>query len=755
MDFKSHLDTIIEVLARLRSAGLTVNSEKVQICLSETKVLGHIISSAGVRPDPDKVAAMANYPRPRTVKDVRKFLGLTSWYRRFIKGYAHVVRPLNRLLELTHKWKWEEDCETAFNLLKQLITSSPIMAAPDFSKPFVVQTDASATGLGAMLFQESDVGKVIIQYASRSLSKTEQKYSTVERECLAILWAVEKFRPYVEGSKFKVVSDQRSLQWLKTARDPTGRLTRWSLRLQPYDFQIEYQTGKSNVVADALSRLPVSSQEIVSAIVQEVEVPDLQSISQAQQGDPCLGIVRDFLQQGTPFPNTRLGGVARRMVSRCQIRDDVLYRVFPTEKEGEVYRILLPFALRKKVIVCFHASLVGGHLGAFKTLSRIKQSYTWAGMTKDVSSYVRTCHKCQLHKSETVPPRGFMLYPKQLPQPWDTLAIDLAGPYPKSKSGNTFLLIIVDYLTKWPELFAIKRATSQAVATCLVKEVFPRFGIPRTIVSDNGRQFVANIFKTMCGMLGIRRKNTSFYHPQPNIAERNIKTIRSMITTSIRDSHREWDQNLPYLAMGLRSAVSESTGFSPAQLMFGRDIRLPSDPEIGTRSPVQPDPASWAVVVTRRVRDAISLAHTSIKAQRDKQKPIYDSKHRDVAFVEGELVLRRSHWLSDKEAHFMSKLAPRWQGPFRIFQVCSPVTYKLKDLTTGRVMKGTFHINELKPYVLEESEQLTVPTNNIVQDDIVASDSDDDVRQSNVRQLRPRGETQAVLRQAVAELKRR
>jgi hypothetical protein len=272
-------------------------------------------------------------------------------------------------------------------------------------------------------------------------------------------------------------------------------------------------------------------------------------------------------------------------------------------------------------------------------------------------------------------------------------------------------------------------------------------------VSDNGRQFVANIFKTMCSMFGIHRKNTSFYHPQPNIAERNIKTIRTMITTGIRDSHREWDQNLPFLAMGLRSAVSQSTGFSPAQLMFGRDMRLPSDPEIGVVAEGEVDQKAWAVVVARRVREAIASAHQNIKAQQDKQKPIYDKRHRDVGFVEGELVLRRAHWLSDKDAHFMSKLAPRWQGPFRIVQVCSPVTYKLKDLLTGRILKGTFHINELKSYVEGDGQELTVPSN--TRNVVLSDESDiDDVCLPVVRQLRPRGQTQAVLHQALTDLKR-
>jgi hypothetical protein len=239
-DFDSHVRTVREVLSRLQKANLTVNSNKVQICLSETNVLGHIISQSGIRPDPVKIDVVTNYPRPRTVKQVRQFLGLSSWYRRFIRGYAQIAEPLNRLLDKGGRLAWTEACDAAFKKLKELVTSSPVMAAPDFSLPFVIQTDASAVGVGAVLLQEKDGKYVTIMYASRALSKQERKYSAVERECLAIVWAIEKMRPYVECSTFKVMTDQKSLQWLKTARDPTGRLTRWAMRLQHFDFSVVY-----------------------------------------------------------------------------------------------------------------------------------------------------------------------------------------------------------------------------------------------------------------------------------------------------------------------------------------------------------------------------------------------------------------------------------------------------------------------------------------------------------------------------------
>jgi len=286
-----------------------------------------------------------------------------------------------------------------------------------------------------------------------------------------------------------------------------------------------------------------------------------------------------------------------------------------------------------------------------------------------------------------------------------------------------------------------------------VKEVFPRFGIPKTIISDNGKQFVSGIFRTMCGMFGIKRKNTSYYHPQPNLAERTIKTIRTMITTSIKESHREWDQNLPYIAMAIRSAVSMSTGYSPAFLTLGRELRLPCDPDAMEAEEVaEPDTVVWATTLTKRVREAISNAQQNIKAQADRQKKYYDAKRRDLSFSKGDLVWKRTHWLSDKDAGFMKKLAPRWQGPFLIHEVCSPVTMKLREVYVDKVLPGTYHVQELKPCI-READRSDVESDSEGSESVVETDEDNvNVSNSSERVLRPRGKTQKKLQDALLTL---
>ena len=280
--------------------------------------------------------------------------------------------------------KWNEKCDQSFKKLKELITTAPVMAAPNFKLPFIIQTDASAVGLGAVLLQETDGKLSTIMYASRALSKQEKRYSAVERECLAIVWAIEKMRPYVECTKFKVLSDQRSLQWLKNAKDPSGRLTRWSMRLQQFDFSVVYYPGKGNLVADALSRLPEMNGESVNAVFRAVESPTLEQIREAQREDPILGTLVKSLETGERPSLNKIGRKVEKLLPYCVLQNGLVYQKFYSD-DGEKLRLLVPKQWQRRIIAAYHDSLAGGHLGAAGTLGKIQGVYTWRGMSKDVA----------------------------------------------------------------------------------------------------------------------------------------------------------------------------------------------------------------------------------------------------------------------------------------------------------------------------------------------------------------------------------
>lgn len=259
--FDQHISLLRIIAERITDAGLTVSSEKSKFCAQQLKYLGYILDHQGVRPNPEKVSAMSDYPTPKSVKDVRRLLGLAGWYRRFIPHFASITAPISDLLKKNKsKFSWTLEANEAFNKLKSILVSEPILSCPDYSKKIIIQCDASDLGIGGILVQGEGSEEKIIAYMSEKLSSAERKYQTTERECLAVIRSIEKFRPYIEGTKFTVVTDHASLLWLTNLKDPSGRVGRWALRLQAYDYELIHRKGKFMVVADALSRAVCSIQ---------------------------------------------------------------------------------------------------------------------------------------------------------------------------------------------------------------------------------------------------------------------------------------------------------------------------------------------------------------------------------------------------------------------------------------------------------------------------------------------------------------
>ena len=274
--FEEHVKWLEHVLTRINEAGLTINRDKSEFCQSEVTYLGIIVNRDGLRPDPAKVEPIISYPVPRNLKQLRRFIGMTSWYRKFLPDFATAVDPLTALLRKSKPYEWDEEQHHAFEQVKALLATAPVLHRPDRTSQFVIQTDASDTGLGAVLTQTVGGEERVLEFASRTMTSAERNYSVTERECLAVIWAIHKFRPYIEGSRFKVITDHSSLKWLSRLKNPTGRLARWALDLQGYDFEILHRPGTLNYVPDALSRMYEEDTDVsVAALHTTPETKDV------------------------------------------------------------------------------------------------------------------------------------------------------------------------------------------------------------------------------------------------------------------------------------------------------------------------------------------------------------------------------------------------------------------------------------------------------------------------------------------------
>ncbi|UYV66872.1 K02A2.6-like, partial [Cordylochernes scorpioides] len=354
--FEEHLRRLELVLNCLKKAGLCLNSKKCKFGAKTITVLGHEVSENGIRPDQEKIRAVRDFATPRSLKEVRSFLGLSSYYRPFIPNYAHVAQPLNDLLKKDSAFNWNQEEQNAFEALKSALISEPALGHFDYSSPTEIHTDASNYGIGAVLVQIQKGKEKAIAYASRTLNKAEKNYSTTERECLAIIWAINKFRPYVFGQPFTIVTDHHSLCWLTNLKDPCGRLARWALRLQEFDVTVVYKSGRKHQDADCLSRSPLEYSEDMEEDIPSIVT--LQNFSENQMNDQALRKIADQLQS---TPNNSFVKI-----------DNTLYRK-KYDPMGKPWLLVVPRHLRQELLKNLHDSPTAGHLRFTKTYDRIRK----------------------------------------------------------------------------------------------------------------------------------------------------------------------------------------------------------------------------------------------------------------------------------------------------------------------------------------------------------------------------------------------
>lgn len=674
--FNEHIKALDNVFNKLKSAKLTINIGKCCFCRPSLKYLGFVVDKKGLRTNPEKVECVANYQLPKKVKELRRFLGMASWYRRFVPNFAEIASPLHDLTKhKTRTLKWNEKAKQSFEKLKSELIKAPVLAIPDFSKKFIIQCDASNHAIAAVLVQKDDEtdSDRPIAYISRKLRGAELNYSTTEKECLAVVFAIEKFRAYIEGFEFEVLTDHSALLWLFKQQNLTGRLARWVMKLQQFDFDMKHVKGKNNVVPDALSRFPTENLCLIDISSSDLDVK-YEKFKRKIENNPIR-------------------------YKNYKIEDGILYIKLPNQpKSNEIeYKLYVPKSKRIDVMKECHDSPLASHLGAYKTTKRILQRYYWPGVAKEVAQYVKKCHVCLQSKPQTKQEYGKMGKMKKYSRPWQQVSMDLIGPLTRSLKGNSYLFVAYDHFTKYPILVPIRTATAKRCAELVENEVFLRQGIPESIVVDNGSQFTAKHTKNVLKNYNVKLFYNCGYTPQNNPTERANKTIGSAIRSYVEENHRKWDENINKIAIALRTATNAVTGYTPFYLNHGREfISSGSDYMLFDLNDSQPsdkqDCIEKRVEAFKQLSEVTNDIMIRIKKAYEANKSRYDKTKTHFSFSVGDIVYRRNFALSNASKHFSAKLAPKYLR-CTVIEKLSDLAYKLKD-DQGHI--GVYHIKDIK-----------------------------------------------------------
>lgn len=537
---ETHLKHLQQVIETLRANNLTINLPKCKFFASSVEFLGHTVSAKGITPLESKITAISNAPKPTTLKSLQRFLGMLNFYRRFMPNLAQVIAPLH---DLDEQFNWNKHCDKAFQDAKDLLKQHVTIAFP-IDAPFYLTTDASDIASGAVLEQILNKQRRPLGFMSKKFTKTEFNYATFDKELLAIHQAIDHFRHYIEGRKVRIFTDHKPLiHAFVKPENRSPRQTRMFSFIAEFADKLEHISGKDNIVADTMSRLECETVDPFSD----------DKLAEAQKNEEAE--IREFCEKKKLEPVFLTLNSGKRLL--C------------ISEKGKL-RPFVPTSCRHTVFKLVHSL---SHPSIRQTRKQIANRYYWPSMNTDISEWSRTCTDCQTSKIQT----HFHVPPIPIPVPEQRFAhinIDIVGPLPRAVNGTKYLLTVVDRFSRYPEAYPLVTITAEDVAVTLWREWFTRFGIPEKVYTDQGVQFESSLFKTFCKILGTEHIKTLPYNPRANgLVERFHRTLKAAIMAR----NNTWYEDLPYVLLGIRTTTKEDIKASPAELVFGKNPRLPAD----------------------------------------------------------------------------------------------------------------------------------------------------------------------------------
>ena len=758
-----HLDHLLQVLKALDKHHLRVKLKKCEFFRTEMLFLGHRIKITDhgieLQANPEKVAKLQNWGTPRCSKDVERFLGLANYYARMIKNYAHHAAPL---MDLTGKSltgddfteRWGEDQQRAFEMLKDSLTSEPVVTLAKPNRPMIIQTDASDVALGGMLMQEDDEGqRRVVCYFSHKFTAAEKNWTVGERELFGLVFALRKFRHYLVGTPIRYENDHKPLQWLKSQATLSRRQMRWLETLESFSWEFNHIPGK-DLTADTLSRPPDALPEAGDFLsylalrqTREDDAVPTPLVVTADDGEDAAGEQTTLVDSSRPsmggklFTSDRLTYLLQQAYQaeakytsilsgtttdeNLVVRDNVIYKS-PTAPDLFHAIVVPPRAkeLQELILREYHDVATGAHLGPYKMFHRIRRHFQWPSMETDIKRYVKSCHACRTSKRSTQHPPGRPVGYRVPSAPFEHIAIDFKTGLPTSRKGNDAFIVIIDKLTRYGTIVPYAssrisgdannvRADARQVVDIIFDQVIRRWGMPRRISSDRGAQFTSQLWTELWRRTGTSTNLTTAYRPQGDgSSERFIQTVSGLLrahVASMADAS-EWDSAVGAIEFAYNDSVHSATGFTPFQLAIGRDPLLPVSVLMHSVPPTTSmydqtaegriNPKAYLTQYARNLAMAKATLQQVTHAQRE---TLMHRSSRQVVYRPGDFA-----YIKTPPPVQQRTLNPKREGPFEVLERIGLSTYRL-DLGENSRRHDVFNESEMQPYV-DRQTGLLYPT---------------------------------------------